>query len=73
MTKQLLVEISGMTCSNCAKSVSSALSKLSSVKNSSVNSINNSALVDVDDNIDFNNIKEAVKSVGYKVESISEI
>jgi Cu+-exporting ATPase len=73
MSKQLIIEIEGMTCSNCARKVESALSKINGLNKSSVNAVNHSSLVDTDDNISEEDIKAAVKSVGYKVTQIDNL
>lgn len=59
--------IIGMHCASCAKLVEKKISKIDGVKNASVNYANETASVELEENVDDKKIEEAVVSAGYKI------
>ncbi|HHW59588.1 MAG: cation-translocating P-type ATPase [Bacteroidales bacterium] len=57
--------VSGMVCTMCVKNVENAIKKINGVKYVSVNLATQKAFVIADENIKFEDIKKAVKEVGY--------
>lgn len=58
-------DISGMTCSNCARHVHDAVNKLDGIKQCDVNLLLNQMTIEKDDNLSSQAIIEAVKNSGY--------
>ena len=58
-------DISGMTCSNCARHVHDAVSKLDGIKQCDVNLLLNQMTIEKDDKLSSQTIIEAVKNSGY--------
>ena len=58
-------DISGMTCSNCARHVHDAVSKLDGIKQCDVNLLLNQMNIEKDDKLSSQTIIEAVKNSGY--------
>jgi len=62
--------ISGMRCSNCAKTIEKELNKLEGVKKITVDHAKASALVEYDDDkVKIGDIYKAVKNAGYTAKS----
>jgi P-type Cu+ transporter len=67
-TKKIVLNISGMTCINCAHTIEKALLKLNGVTQATVNLAAEKALIDYNpDVIDQHVIEDAVTTAGYKV------
>lgn len=63
-------DIGGMTCSACSAHVEKSVNKINGVKSANVNLLQNSMIVDYDNNIiDGNSIISAVKNSGYSATS----
>ncbi len=69
MKKVLTVE--GMTCNNCKKHVTEALSGLPGVKSAIVDLAKKSAVVESDADISDEALKNAVAEAGYSVRAIT--
>ena len=69
MTKQLELNISGMTCGHCAMSVTKELSKLEGAANVSVNPQAGTASLEVADAVDKAAVVAAVEEAGYELVS----
>ncbi|MBU0509735.1 heavy-metal-associated domain-containing protein [bacterium] len=66
--KAVEIEIEGMTCSHCVKTVTDALKSVPGVTNADVNLATGRAQVE-GENLDRNALKKAVESVGYKTKT----
>ncbi len=65
MLKKYTVE--GMTCNHCVHHVTMALSEVEGVKDVKVSLAEKSALVNSEDNVQFETLKAAVEEAGYKL------
>lgn len=65
MLKKYAVE--GMTCNHCVHHVTMALSEVEGVKDVKVSLAEKSALVNSEDNVQFETLKAAVEEAGYKL------
>ncbi|MEY4452566.1 MAG: hypothetical protein RIT51_244 [Actinomycetota bacterium] len=69
MTKQLELNISGMTCGHCAMSVTKELSKLDGAANVNVNPHAGTASLEVAESVDQAAVAAAVEEAGYELVS----
>ncbi|MEY2676623.1 MAG: hypothetical protein RL510_643 [Actinomycetota bacterium] len=69
MTKQLELNISGMTCGHCAMSVTKELSKLDGAANVNVNPQAGTASLEVAESVDQAAVAAAVEEAGYELVS----
>ena len=65
--KKFKITISGMHCASCAGNVERSLKKVSGVKNLSVSLMTNKAIVEAEDSVNEEDLKQAVARTGYKV------
>ncbi len=65
MLKKYTVE--GMTCNHCVHHVTVALSEVVGVKDVKVSLTEKSALVNADDSVSFETLRDAVAEAGYKL------
>ena len=68
--KKFKISISGMHCASCTGNVERSLRKVQGVKNVSVSLITNKSIVEVEDNVSEDALKQAVSRTGYKVVEI---
>lgn len=67
-TKKLVLNIGGMSCINCARSIEKALKKLDGVTQATVNLAAEKALIDYNpDVVDQKTIEDTITQVGYQV------
>jgi len=64
--KKFKITISGMHCVSCAGNVERSLRKVQGVKNVSVSLMTNKSIVEVEDNVSEEALKQAVARTGYK-------
>ena len=64
--KKFKIAISGMHCAACAGNVERSLRKVQGVKNVSVSLMTNKSIVEVEDNVSEEALKQAVARTGYK-------
>ena len=64
--KKLKITISGMHCASCAGNVERSLRKVQGVKNVSVSLMTNKSIVEAEDNVSEEALKQAVARTGYK-------
>lgn len=69
--KKATMQIQGMHCASCASNIERSLSKVQGIKNVSVNLISKKAIIEFDDNVKEEEIKNAVKRTGYLAQNIS--
>ena len=69
--KKIKLSIQGMHCASCASNVERITKKIQGVKNTQVSLMTNSAMIEADDTVSEQNIKQAVSKLGYQVTSIS--
>jgi len=65
--KKFKITISGMHCASCAGNVERSLRKVQGVKNVSVSLMTNKSIVEAEDNVSEEALKQAVARTGYKV------
>lgn len=70
--KKLKITINGMHCASCASNVERSLKKISGVKEVSVSVMTKKAFVETEKDISQDELKQAVKKVGYDIVSIEE-
>lgn len=68
-----IISIEGMSCGHCAGRVTDALGKIDSVENVNVNLVEKNATVELSQNVEDIQLKEAVHAVGYVVNEIRSI
>lgn len=68
MKKKVLIE--GMTCENCVRHATEALSELNGVSNVEVKLEEKYALINVESNVTDTDIEAAIDEVGYEVVKI---
>jgi Cu+-exporting ATPase len=69
--KKITMKIDGMHCASCATNLTKSLSKIGA-KDINVNVIFGKAFANVEDNITEEQLKQAVKAVGFELKSIEE-
>lgn len=69
MTKQLELNISGMTCGHCAMSVTKELSKLGGAADVKVDPQAGTASLSVDESVSAEAVSAAVEEAGYELVS----
>lgn len=67
--KKIKLTIEGMHCASCASNVERSLKKIAGVKEVSVSVLTKKAFVETDKDIPQEQLKEAVKRVGYNLTS----
>ncbi len=65
--KKYKMSISGMHCASCGSNVEKSLRKVDGVKNVSVSLMTNKSIVEAEDNVSEEALKQAVAKTGYKV------
>ena len=68
--KKAKIEIIGMHCASCASNTEKSLSKVSGVKSARVSLMMKKGWVECEDNVKEDDLKKAVKKVGYNVKLI---
>jgi len=69
-TQRVELSVSGLTCANCVQAVTTALKSLPGVRRATVNLSGGRAFVDyVGDQVTISEIREAIKSAGYRTET----
>lgn len=68
--KKFKLNINGMHCASCAGNIERSLRKVTGVKNVSVSVMLNKGIVEVEDGVSEEALKQAVSRAGYKVQSI---
>ncbi len=64
--KKYKITISGMHCASCAGNVERSLRKVQGVKNVSVSLMTNKSIVEAEDSVSEESLKQAVMRTGYK-------
>ena len=65
--KKYKITISGMHCASCAGNVERSLRKVNGVKEVSVSLLTNKSIVEAEDSVNEEALKQAVARTGYKV------
>lgn len=68
--KKVKLSISGMHCASCASNVQKSLMKVKGVKSANANVIMKKGYAEVEDNVTEEDLKKAVKRVGYELNAI---
>ncbi len=69
--KKAIIIIQGVHCASCAGNIERSVSKIAGVKSVKVNVIARKGFVECEDNVKEEDLAEAVKRTGYKVQSIT--
>jgi Cu+-exporting ATPase len=64
--KKLKITISGMHCASCAGNVERSLKKVPGVNNVSVSLMTNKSIVEIEDSVSEESLKQAIAKTGYK-------
>ena len=64
--KKFKITISGMHCASCASNIERSLRKVPGVKNVSVSLMTNKSIVEAEDSVSEEMLKQAVARTGYK-------
>lgn len=70
MKKQIKIE--GMSCEHCVNRIDKALRKIDGVKDVSIDLNKKMALIEIDNNVKEEKIKETIDDLGYEVKEIKE-
>jgi len=68
--KKFKISISGMHCASCSSNVERSLRKVQGVKNVSVSLLTNKSIVEAEDSVSEEALKQAVARTGYKAVEI---
>lgn len=71
MTKKLLIE--GMTCAHCVKHVEAALNELDGVVSAKASLEEKNAVVELNQDVTEDMLKEAIDEVGYELVGIQDV
>lgn len=71
MEKQINIE--GMSCGHCVKHVEETLGEIKGVSSIKVSLEGKNAVIELSDDVNDSQIKEAIEEAGYEVTSISNI
>lgn len=69
---KIKLTIEGMHCASCASNIERAVKKVKGIRNATVSLMTNKCFVEADENANRDEIKKAVKKVGYKVVDLEE-
>lgn len=64
--KKIKFAVEGMHCGSCAGNIERGLKKVPGVKEVSVSAMTNKAIIQAEDNVKEEDLKEAIAKVGYK-------
>lgn len=64
---QTTLNIEGMSCGNCVKHVTKALTEITGVKSVSVSLENKSAVIEHEDSVSATDLENAVEDAGYDI------
>lgn len=70
--RRVKLTIEGMHCASCAANVERSLKKVKGVKEVSVSIMTSKGFVEIEDNVNEKELKDAVSRAGYKLISIEE-
>ncbi len=70
--KKIKLTVEGMHCASCAGNIERSLKKVPGLKSASVSMMTRKALVEADDNVNEEALKQAVARAGYKVSKIEQ-
>lgn len=65
--KKVKLTIEGMHCASCASNIEKSIKKVKGVKEVSVSIMTKKGFVEAEDNVNMEDLKDAVSKVGYKV------
>ena len=68
--RKIIINIEGMHCASCASNLTKSLSKIKGVQVENVNVIAKKAFIEAEDNVTDEQLRKAVKDVGFKIISI---
>jgi len=68
--KKVKITISGMHCASCVNNVERSLKKVPGVKSVSVSLMTNKSIVETEDGVNQEALKQAISRTGYKVVDI---
>jgi len=62
-----IIKVEGMSCGHCEKRVENALKELNKVEIIEISADKNQVIINIDDNKDLEEVKEAIEDAGYEV------
>jgi len=62
-----IIKVEGMSCGHCEKRVENALKELNKVEIIEISADKNQVIINIDDNEDLEEVKEAIEDAGYEV------
>ena len=65
--KKVKLTVKGMHCGSCAGNIERSIRKINGISKVSVSALTNKAIVEGDDSVSEDSLKDAVKDVGYEV------
>jgi len=65
--KKIKITIEGMHCASCGGNVESSVSKVKGIESVRVSVMTNKAIIESEDSVNLDSIKDAISKVGYKV------
>lgn len=68
--KKFKIEVSGMHCASCASNIERSLKKVRGVKNASVMLLLKKCMVECEDDVKEEELKQAIKRAGYQMGKI---
>jgi len=68
--KKVKLTIEGMHCGSCAGNIEKAINKLPGIGSVGVSSMTNKAIIEADDSVSEDSLKQAVNEAGYKVVAV---
>lgn len=69
--KKLKIEVSGMHCASCAANIERSLKKVKGIKNANVSLLLKKCMIECEDSVKEEEIKQAIKRAGYNPERIT--
>lgn len=67
------IKIEGMMCDNCAKHVKKTLESIDGIKKAKVSLKDKKAIVELNDDVEDDKIKNKIDEIGYKVVNIEKL
>lgn len=62
-----IIKVEGMSCGHCEKRVENALKELNKVEIIEISADKNQVIINIDNNEDLEEVKEAIEDAGYEV------
>ena len=70
--KKIKLTIEGMHCASCASNTENSLKKVKGVKELSVSALTHKAIIEAEEDVNEEDLKDAVSQAGFKVVDVKE-